>query len=245
MKWLIFFFVLFIVGCSDSYNKNISLDDLNTNLQEYEEILINRDIGFHRIKGLDELDSSFGVIVLHGYYPLGWSSKGYEWVEPLRTLSKQKVPVWLYRYDWTACYKNSVDSLYTHLDKFVNEKDYLDSLWIIGHSFGGLVASLFSEKWDKDLPVTVHSIAAPLQKLSRSKSGCDDLDRDTYFINENINYLQWRTVHSEDGAFKKLDYDPQEVKIKNGKTILLPKKWNNGRLGHNKSIQFVAKILSD
>ena len=245
MKQLLYILFLFIVGCSGNYNKDIWLKDLETNLEDYDEFLINRDFGFHRIKGIDELDSSFGIISLHGFYHEGWSGKGYEWVGPLYNLSKRQVPIWTYRYDWKECPENSVDSLYKHVDQLIKENDYLDSLWIIGHSFGGLISSLFSEKWDKDFSIKVHSIAAPLQKLSRTMLGCDTLERIQYNIREEVNYFQWRTEHSQDGFFKNLDYDPQEIKIINGKTVLLPKKWNGGSLGHNRSILFVSDILSN
>ena len=62
---------------------------------------------------------------------------------------------------------------------------------------------------------------------------------------KNINYFQWRTLHLQDGAFKKLEYDPQEITINNGKTILLPKEWDGGRLGHNRSILFVSGLIID
>ena len=46
-----------------------------------------------------------------------------------------------------------------------------------------------------------------------------------------------------DGIFKNFDYDPQEVKLKNGNFVLLPKEWNGTRLGHNLSIQIVMEEL--
>ena len=59
----------------------------------------------------------------------------------------------------------------------------------------------------------------------------------------NVEYIQWRTAIEVDGIFKNLDYDPQEVNLKNGKFVLLPKEWNGKRLGHNLSIQLVMEQL--
>jgi hypothetical protein len=106
---------------------------------------------------------------------------------------------------------------------------------------GGLVTSLFAENWDHDFPITIHSIAAPLAGMDRQMHGCEKIQRKEYKISSTVNYTQWRTVHSQDGAFRKLTVDPQEVSIESGKSILLPEEWNNIRLGHNRSIQWVCE----
>ena len=46
-----------------------------------------------------------------------------------------------------------------------------------------------------------------------------------------------------DGAFKKLEMDPQDVSLNNGLQIQLPKTWKGNRLGHNRSIQYVIDFL--
>ena len=60
---------------------------------------------------------------------------------------------------------------------------------------------------------------------------------------KNVKYIQWRTAKEVDGIFKNFDYDPQEVTLKNGNFVLLPKEWNGKRLGHNLSIQLVTEEL--
>jgi hypothetical protein len=77
--------------------------------------------------------------------------------------------------------------------------------------------------------------------MDRQMHGCKKIQRKEYKISSTVNYTQWRTVHSQDGAFRNLTVDPQEVYIESGKSILLPEEWNNIRLGHNRSIQWVCE----
>ena len=70
---------------------------------------------------------------------------------------------------------------------------------------------------------------------------CRLTEKETYTIRDQIKYSQWKTVKEQDGAFKRLEFDPQNVLIKGGKVIALPETWKNTRLGHNKSIQWVCE----
>ena len=98
-----------------------------------------------------------------------------------------------------------------------------DSLWVLGHSLGGVVTSLFAESWTGDLPISVHSIAAPLTGMKRFKDNhCIGTEKETYTVRDQINYTQWKTIKEQDGAFKRLEFDPQNVLIKGGKVITLP-----------------------
>ena len=116
-------------------------------------------------------------------------------------------------------------------------------MWIIGHSLGGLVTALFAEKWGWDFPITIHSVAAPLAGVERQQPDCKNISREEYKISSTVSYTQWKTVQAQDGAFKNLKFDPQEVLINGGTSILLPGEWNNSRLGHNRSIQWVCKNI--
>ena len=131
------------------------------------------------------------------------------------------------------------------LKNIFSNNSHLDSLWVLGHSLGGVVASLFAESWTDDLPITVHSIAAPLAGMKRFKDNqCRRAEKETYTVRDQINYTQWKTVKEQDGAFKRLEFDPQNVLIKGGKAITLPGTWKDTRLGHNKSIQWVCEEVT-
>ena len=232
---------LFFLSCTQSDHPDLLLNKLKISKPDYDEYLINRSEGFHRFSGINEKDSTYGIITVHGYYPTGWQTKGFEWVNPLIALSHREIPVWFFRYDWTGCPENSAGYLYRQTEILIENNPHLDSLWIIGHSMGGLITSLFAENWDHDFPITIHSIAAPLAGMDRQMHGCEKIQGKEYKISSTVNYTQWRTVHSQDGAFRKLTVDPQEVSIESGKSILLPEEWNNIRLGHNRSIQWVCE----
>jgi len=236
-------FCVFFLSCAESDYSDLLLNKLKINKSDYDEYLINRSNGIHRLGGINEKDSTWGIITAHGYYPMGWSTKGFEWVSPIVELSHRQIPVWFFKYDWNDCPEYSADYLYRETEKLIENNSHLDSLWIIGHSLGGVVTSLFAEKWDRDFPITIHSIAAPLAGMGRRGPDCENISREEYKISSTVSYTQWKTVQAQDGAFKNLKFDPQEVLINGGTSILLPGEWNNSRLGHNRSIQWVCENI--
>ena len=56
---------------------------------------------------------------------------------------------------------------------------------------------------------------------------------------------QWRTIKNLDGAFKDLDYDPQNAEIMGSQVTRLPKTYKGKKLGHNWSISWVADEISN
>ena len=48
------------------------------NKSNYDEYLIDRSNGLHRLVGINEKDSTYGIIIVHDYYPMGWQTKGFE-----------------------------------------------------------------------------------------------------------------------------------------------------------------------
>ena len=179
---------LFFLSCTHSDHSDLLLNKLKISKSDYDEYLINRSEGFHRLSGINEKDSTYGFITVHGYYPTGWQTKGFEWVNPLIALSHREIPVWFFRYDWTGCPENSADYLYHQTEMLIENNPHLDSLWIIGHSMGGLITSLFAENWDHDFPITIHSIAAPLAGMDRQMSGCEKIQGKEYKISSTVNY---------------------------------------------------------
>ena len=90
------------MGCFKSTvgSKKIFITNLKDNEQEYDESLVNRQNGMHRVFGMNEKDSIFGIVLVHGYYPKNWKRKGLEWVNPIFELSKTNVPLWFFKYDY-------------------------------------------------------------------------------------------------------------------------------------------------
>ena len=239
--WIIVF--LFTVGCDQQQFTDFNLTKFHYIKKDYNQYIINRDNGFHRLSGYQIADSSYGIIVLPGYYPRGWITKGFEWAEPLHELSKFNVPIWLYRYDWNQCPDEITKQYMKEMKTFVMKNPHLDSMWVMGHSYGGMISALFAEQWNESTPITVHSIAAALAGTNRSKSICKFFKETGYFISDNVHFTQWRTVHEQDGAFKKMEIDPQITTLYGGTYVDLPKNWGDLRLGHNLSIKWVCKSL--
>ena len=127
----------------------------------------------------------------------------------------------------------------------LEKNNHLESLIIIGHSFGGLIVTLFSESWESTFPIDAHVIASGLakSKFDRKYLNCENPKKTKYYISKNVEYKQWRTIKNQDGIFKRLNYDPQVVTFINGETTLLPKKWKGNRVGHNFSILVVSDII--
>ena len=234
---------LLLFGCSNKNHKDLVLSKIQTDKSQYNGYLIEREEGIHSLDGFNEIDSSFGVVLVHGYYPPSWSTKGYEWTKAIQELTEINRPIWWFRYDWYNCPENNSAKLVSAIDSIINNDSHLDSLWVIGHSYGGLIVSEMAEKWKKNFPISIHAIAAPLSESDKPLNNCLVRGKAGYNIASTVKYLQWRTDHKSDGAFKSLEKNPQNVTIKNGDYIVLPKDWEGGRLGHNRSIQYVVDYL--
>jgi len=243
MRFLLFTLFFSLFGCTKPDHKDLLLHKLTAKIFEYDGYLIDRPKGLHRIQGYTQTDSSFGIIAVHGYYPSDWPTKGLEWVVPMKDLAQFERPIWWFRHDWFNCPDSSITYLKTQIETLIHHNPHLDSLWVIGHSLGGLIVSNFAELWDNEFPVTVYAIAAPLKGISRQLDECESKERNLYLINKSVRYIQWRTDYKQDGAFKDLEKDPQDVILKNGKYVLLPKTWNDSRLGHTLAIQWVVNQL--
>ena len=219
----------------------ISLDNISTEKSSYDENLINVSLGLNEIEGYKRSDTSYGFILVHGYYPPEWPTKGFEWTLALKNLASTETPIWWFRHDWTACPEHNSFLLKKALNDLIRLNASLDSLILIGHSSGGIIVTDLAEQWDDDFSLSVHAIAAPLLGVGTRLDDCKVKGKEEYVIDEHVRFIQWRTHHMSDGLFKRFGKDPQTVLIKNGKIIILPKLWMGSRLGHNLSIQAVIE----
>ncbi len=244
IKFTLYSFFLSLLSAKNNSNE-IFLTDIISDKKKYDEYIINRSTGFHEIIGFKQSDSSNGIILVHGFYPLGWRSKGFEWAEPIKNFSKAGFPMWLYRYDWNQCPSITSEQIKLDIGSHIGKNNHLESLIIIGHSFGGLIVTLFSENWESTFPIDAHVIASGLakSKFDRKYLNCENPKKTKYYISKNVEYKQWRTIKNQDGIFKLFKNDPQVVTFINGKTTLLPKRWKNTRVGHNFSILVVSDII--
>ena len=239
----LFIALVFICSCEPNSFKDLDASKIIIEKSKYDEYLINRSNGIHDLLGFTPKDSSIGIVLVHGFYPTDWPTKGFEWTEALKNLTKTQHPTWWFRYDWNNCPEQSSRTLDFALDSLKTNIEDLELVYVVGHSYGGLIVADLAENWDSDLNLSAHSIASGLNHYRDRLKSCEVHGKKEYVFGKNVDYIQWRTVKEVDGVFKNFDYDPQEVTLKNGSFVLLPKRWNGKRLGHNLSIQLVMEEL--
>lgn len=195
-------------------------------------------------EGLLRLDTpeaprATAVVAVHGF-----ESEGSEWVGPLAEMAGWGDELYFYRWSWRQCPSSAVLELDHALDTLVAEHSEIQHLVVIGHSYGGLVAAMLGQTQAPARPMQLELIAAPLAGMERLQSLCPDDGLGDGGPQPDTRWRQWRTVHASDGAFRDLPMDPQ-VRALAGLTVVeLPAEWQGGRLGHNRSIQWVTDQLS-
>ncbi len=231
---MVFFSLLF--SCGET--KEASLDNFNINGDVFSsgESLIALAFGLHDLE-VTTKDQKTLLIGVHGS-----NSRGYEWVYPLKVLDKDTNLISFFRWNDKGCPKPSVKSLLENIRRKIDDNPHLERVILLGHSYGGLLVTAFSESWDLELPLEIHSIASPLKGMGGLSSNCEYKTPDS--LRAGMKLHQWRTIQKLDGAFKDLDYDPQEVEIKNSTVTRLPETYKGNKLGHNWSISWVADELN-
>ena len=230
--------LLLIISCSDegliNKDKKVNLEQLKSinNVFEAGLKLMAMPNGLHDLEGKDDNQKTLFISV-HGN-----SSRGYEWIYPLQVINTDITLTTFFRWDDSSCVNPSVNSLDDLIqDKLRNNKN-IQKIILFGHSYGGLLVASFMEQWTGELPLEVHTIAAPLKGLGSLSVVCNY--RAPEQIPKKSSLFEWRTIHKLDGAFQDLNYDPQNVEIKGSNIIRLPEKYKNNKLGHNWSISWVA-----
>lgn len=178
------------------------------------------------------------IIAVHGY-----RSEGSEWVEPLTKLAAWGDELYFYRWDWNQCPTPAAQQLDAAIGALVTADPSIQHLVIVGHSYGGLVTGILGQKEPLPRPAQLQLIAAPLAGHPQLEKLCKGDGMGSSGPAEGVRWHQWRTVQASDGAFKDLDTDPQIVTLPELEVTQLPAEWEGGRLGHNRSIQWVVAEL--
>lgn len=220
------------VSCSEQKVASLNNFAIDDDVFESGKSLIALSYGLHDLEQ-STLDQQTLLIGVHGS-----NSRGYEWVYPLVTLNNEANLVSFFRWNDDACPVPSITSLYALIDAKFEENPNFEKVVLLGHSYGGLLVAAFTNKWDKEITLEAHSIAAPLKGMGAFNNVCDY--QVPLSISPGTIFYEWRTIKELDGAFKDLDFDPQEVEIENSKVIRLPETYKGNKLGHNWSISWVA-----
>ena len=115
MRSLILLGILAFISCDNFKYEDLIIQKVSIDKSKYSNYLIDRELGLHRLNGYDVIDSSLGVVLLHGYYPPKWKDKGFEWTKPMHQIIEYGRPIWWLRYNWFECPEQSVSFLNTAL----------------------------------------------------------------------------------------------------------------------------------
>lgn len=193
--------------------------------------------------GLHRLDADAGprraaVVAVHGL-----DSQGKEWVEPLLALADNGVEVYFFRWNDKQCPEGGAGDLAKALRELTARAPHLERITVVAHSYGGVISTLVAQGEGLGRPVDLHVIASPLASVPQMQSMCGFSGVPQTAAAAAVSWHQWRTVHSEDGAFKDLAVDPQIVELPALEVTTLPPTFEGGRLGHNRAITFVVREL--
>lgn len=193
--------------------------------------------------GLHRLDADAGprraaVVAVHGF-----ESKGAEWIDPLLALADNGVELHFFRWNDKQCPDAGARDLASALRGLVRARPDLARITVLAHSYGGVISTLVAQGEGLGLPVELNIIASPLASVPKMRDLCDFKGVPAKGAAAAVTWRQWRTVHAEDGAFKDLEVDPQLVDLPGLEVTSLPATYEDGRLGHNRSITFVTREL--
>ena len=229
-------FIFILISCGETIQPTLDTFKVENDVFESGKSLISLPFDLHDLEEVTA-DQNTLLIGVHGS-----NSRGYEWIYPLQRLNNEGNMVSFFRWDDNACPNPSMNSLLALIKQKFYDNPNLNKVILLGHSYGGLLAVAFAEAWDMNVPLQIHSIAAPLKGMNIINSICDYELPD--ILKTNIELYQWRTNKELDGAFSDLDYDPQVMKNLKSKVTRLPETYKGNKLGHNWSISWVADEIS-
>ena len=236
MRNILYLFMIFLlVSCSESEEVSLKEFKITGDVFDSGKRLMSLPYGLHTLEENNTMEKTL-IIGVHGS-----NSRGYEWIYPLSSLDNSDKLVAFFRWDDSSCPGPGIQSLSQNLSDLLVEKPNIKKIILLGHSYGGILVTSFMQNWKGKLPLEIHAIAAPLKGMGPESSMCGyEPPRATQ---GNTSLHQWRTIKELDGAFKDLDYDPQETMILNSKITRLPETYKGNKLGHNWSISWVADEL--
>ncbi len=200
--------------------------------------LMDYPTGLLELRDGEHTNDSVLVIAIHGY-----QSRGYEWITGLKHLTHNYGSLFFYRYDWERCPDQVGLDLAAEIKSLAKRRPYKKVI-VFAHSYGGLIATFAASQLGK-LEAEIHVIAAPLSGFPQLLDQCTNLkyDIDDKLVypewSSNIHLIQHKTVHAQDGAFRDLASDPQDISLPFYQVQTLPPTMDGHRLGHNWSVTWV------
>ena len=227
---------LLLAGCNRPVDQYPWLHDLDAEagVKESGERLMLLSEGLHPL----EVDAN-GVELIVAVH--GRGSRGVEWVYPLQRLNDDQRQIWFFRWNDRGCPGPAAEQLRAAIAPHLSPE--ISRIRLLGHSYGGLVLAALLDGFELPVPVEIHIVASPLRGMGRLTRRCGY--QPPVLARSGVSVFEWRTVQAQDGAFKNLAEDPQNVEIKGSKVTRLPPEYRGDRLGHNRSLRWVADELVD
>ncbi|MCF7797861.1 MAG: alpha/beta hydrolase [Lentisphaeria bacterium] len=213
---------------------------LGAEIKQSGETLINQPEGFVRILDGQDLPMNQLIVGVHGY-----ASEGYEWVAPMVNLARKNGLSYFYRWNWEECPETAGERLARGITYLYSLYPEVEEVVIFAHSYGGVIATQAAGSMSLPVSVVIHTVAAPLAGYPRLLENCelsyDESGKIMYpDFAANVFYFQWRTRKEQDGAFRTMNYDPQEIDLSGSNVTRLPASMDGHRLGHNWSVTWVV-----
>ena len=196
------------------------------------------EYGLHSLEE-DQEENPTVLIGIHGF-----KARGFEWVYPLLTMDDDSIHTHYFHWDFLD--KNSIarTMLLEDLSELIEQRTApLERIVIVAHSCGGVMVASAIDDLPEDVDFDIHTVASPLNGLGLLTVCRPNLPET---LPENITLTQWRTAKEKDSVFWWFPRDPQKITRDYGVTVELPKKYHGIRLGHVRSLSWVAeRIFSD
>ena len=212
--------------------------DANDGVQASGARLVARSEGLYALEQVSPQITEL-LVAVHG-----WRSRGYEWVYPLQTMNTGQRHVLFFSWDTEIerCLLEVKTLLLDAIKVQLSNHADIEAVTVVGHSLGGLLVALLADAWDADVPLTIHTIAAPLAHLASEAHDCPRSlpERSRH----DVRFIQWRTRFELDNAFNQLDHNPMVVDVPDSIVVDLPESYRDRRLGHNWSVSYVSERIA-
>ena len=246
--WTLAMTALILGGCAGKsgqpsneaiLSRPVSLELVSIDLNELSEgseirasglQLMENQPGLIQLRDGSASNDSVLVVAVHGYL-----SSGYEWVTGVKSLGSHYGSLFFFRYDWDRCPRDIAAEL-SNLIKEVSEKRAYARIVVFGHSYGGVVVTQLAGMLEGQ-NAEIHVIAAPLAGFRGITDQCGPLEYGSWA--KTVRVIQHKTVKDQDGAFRELDVDPQQIDLPFYEVRTLPPTMDGHRLGHNWSVTWV------
>ncbi len=194
-------------------------------------------------KGLHLLDHEItpdnGVLIaIHGF-----AARGFEWVYPLLTMDNAELDTYFFRWGWARRTERAEALFLSELTELREQRGKsFTNARIVAHSCGGVVAISVVENLPEEIEFDIHVVASPLGGLG-AFTVCDpDLPKK---LPDNVTITQWKTQQHLDSVFLYFPGDPQDTGLDFISEVDLPELYRGKRLGHVRSLSWVADQVAD